>query len=350
MPKMDSFSKTLNIWYLINKRDLPWRKTKDPYIIWLSEIILQQTRVSQGSIYFLKLSATFPNVKLLAEANEDHILKLWQGLGYYSRARNLHKTAKYISHNLNNTFPKNYNELIKLKGVGDYTASAIASICFNEAVATVDGNVFRFLSRYFGVVAPINSTNGAKEFKSIALSILDKKNPGNHNQAMMEFGALICTSKNPRCLECPFSKNCYAKNNDEINNLPQKIKKIKIRKRYFNYIVLMSNEKRTTIQQRNKNDIWKSLFEFPLIESCSEIDVKELINNEIFQTHLMNKSYHISKYNQNSISHKLTHQHLICTFWIVHTNLEKKSSIQWSRLSKFAVPTLIQNFIDEYQK
>ena len=344
-----TFTKTLNIWYLKNKRDLPWRKTKDPYIIWLSEIILQQTKISQGTNYFLKLSKTYSDVNSLARAREEEILKLWQGLGYYSRARNLHKTAIHISENFNGIFPDNYMELLKLNGVGDYTASAIASICFNEATATVDGNVFRFLSRYFGIYTPIDSSVGFKEFKKLAQILLDKNNPGNHNQALMEFGALICTPKKPKCNECPFDQNCYAKNYQAIEKLPQKSKKIKIKKRYFNYLVLLNNN-RTIIRQRNGNDIWKNLYEFPMVESKAEIDFEALTDEETFQLLLEGKSYLHSKYNPTPLKHKLTHQHLYCTFWIIGTNLDKKRSISWENLHKFAVPTLIQNFIDNYKK
>ena len=346
----DTFTNTLNIWYLKNKRDLPWRKTKDPYIIWLSEIILQQTKVSQGTTYFLILIKKYSDINSMARASEDEILKLWQGLGYYSRARNMHKTAIHISKNCKGIFPSNYIDLLKLKGVGDYTASAIASICFNKPTATVDGNVFRFLSRHFGIYTPINSTAGFKEFKSLAQILLDKNNPGNHNQALMEFGALICTPKNPKCNECPFSESCYGINNQVVEELPNKIKKIKIKKRHFNYMVLSTLNNRTLIQKRNGNDIWKSLYEFPLIESNSEIDIKDLISDNIFQFLLAKKSYHISKYNQKPLRHKLTHQHLYCTFWIIDTNLEKTSSIAWENLNKFAVPTLLQNFIDNYKK
>jgi A/G-specific adenine glycosylase len=350
MSRNDTFTKTLNIWYLKNKRDLPWRKTRDPYIIWLSEIILQQTKVSQGTTYFLKISKKYSDVNSLARASEEEVLKLWQGLGYYSRARNMHKTAIHISEKCKGVFPNNYIELIKLNGVGDYTASAIASICFNEASATVDGNVFRFLSRQFGIYTPINSTVGFKEFKSLAQILLDKNNPGNHNQALMEFGALICTPKNPKCNECPFSKSCHGINNQVVEELPQKTNKIKIKKRHFNYLVLRTESNRTVIRQRNGNDIWKNLYEFPLIESKSEIDFKDLIADDTFQLLLANKAYHISKYNPKPLRHKLTHQHLYCTFWIIDTILDNNRSIAWENLNKFAVPTLMQNFIDNYKK
>jgi len=350
MGTIDAFSKTLNTWYLKNKRDLPWRKTIDPYIIWLSEIILQQTRVSQGTAYFLKFSNKYSDVNSLASASEEEILKLWQGLGYYSRARNLHKTAIHISEKCNGVFPDNYTDLLKLYGIGDYTASAIASICFNKATATVDGNVFRFLSRKFGIYTAIDSSEGIKEFKSLAQILLDKKNPGDHNQALMEFGALICTPKNPKCNECPFSESCYGKNKEVIGKLPQKYKNIKIKNRHFNYLVFLNQSNRTFVQQRNGKDIWKNLYEFPLIESNSEMDFNDLICNQTFQLHLVDKTYHVSKYNPKPLIHKLTHQYLYCTFWIINTNLEKSKSIAWENLNNFAVPTLIQNFIDNYKK
>ena len=344
------FSKLLKTWYLKNQRDLPWRNTKDAYIIWLSEIILQQTKVSQGTAYFLKIREEYPNVHLLANAEETEILKLWQGLGYYSRARNLHKTAILISKEFKGIFPDTYQELIKLYGVGDYTASAIASICFGEATPTVDGNVFRFLARYFGVFTPINSSKGFVEFKNIAKNILDIKNPGNHNQAMMEFGALICTPKNPKCEECPFSDSCYGNLNRSIELLPQKNKKIKIRKRYFNYLVIMSTSRRTIIQQRIKKDIWKNLYEFPLLETMAPLNVKELMKSEMFQSLLHKKDYHVIQHNSKLTIHKLTHQNLYCTFWIVESELENYESISWEDIHKYPVPTLIQNFIEEYEK
>ena len=204
------FSNTLIYWYLQIKRDLPWRKTKDPYLVWLSEIMLQQTRVSQGMSYFLAFSEEFPAIEDLANAKESKVLKMWQGLGYYSRARNLHFTAKYIAEELDGQFPNTYKELIKLKGIGDYTASAISSICFNEPEAVVDGNVYRVLARVFNIKTPINTSQGVKKFKILAQSLLDTSQPGVYNQAIMDFGALQCKPKSPNCCECPMSSNCIA--------------------------------------------------------------------------------------------------------------------------------------------
>ena len=350
MKKNPHFSNTLKIWYLKNKRDLPWRQTKNPYEIWLSEIILQQTRIAQGTAYYLKFLEKFPNIKLLAKAKEDDVLKLWQGLGYYSRARNLHKTAIYITENLQGEFPNNFKKLKKLKGVGDYTASAIASFCYNEATATVDGNVYRFLSRYFGISTPINASKGMKEFKELAQSLIDNENPGDHNQAIMEFGALVCKSNNPDCNICPFENSCFALDQDKIKFLPVKKNNVKIKKRYFNYLIINSKNQSTFIRQRTENDIWRNLYEFPLYESDNEIDIKEINNNPTFQKILANKSYHISKFNQKQIIHKLSHQHLFTTFWIIETNDPIDRSVSWEKLSNFALPTLLQNFVDIYQK
>ncbi len=205
-----NFKKILTNWYSINKRNLLWRSTKNPYFIWLSEIIMQQTQVKQGSPYYEAFINQFPTVFDLAEADEETVLKLWQGLGYYSRARNLHASAKHIAYELNGKFPTTYSEIIKLKGVGDYTASAIASICFDEPTAVVDGNVYRVLSRYFGIDTPINSTQGIKEFKALASTLLDTAHPGDYNQAVMEFGATQCKPKNPYCMVCPLKDSCVA--------------------------------------------------------------------------------------------------------------------------------------------
>jgi len=242
-----NFSNTLIYWYLQTKRDLPWRKTRDPYLVWLSEIILQQTRVSQGMSYYLTFSSIFPTVEDLANAEESKVLKMWQGLGYYSRARNLHFTAKYVSNELSGVFPTSYKELIKLKGIGDYTASAISSICFDEPAAVVDGNVYRVLSRFFKIETPINSTKGIKEFKDLAQSLLDATKPGVYNQAIMDFGALQCKPKSPNCYECPMSTNCIAFENKLVKQLPIKEKKLKIKKKYFNFFVFVTKKNKTIL-------------------------------------------------------------------------------------------------------
>ncbi|MFB0925151.1 MAG: A/G-specific adenine glycosylase, partial [Vicingaceae bacterium] len=231
------FSEKLIVWYNEHKRDLPWRKTTDPYQIWLSEIILQQTRVNQGLDYFNKFIKKHPDIHSLAQSSEKDVLNLWQGLGYYSRARNLHFTAKYISNELNGEFPTEYKDILNLKGVGEYTAAAIASFAYKEAYPVVDGNVYRVLSRMFGIENPIDSTEGKKVFKQLATELIDTKNPDTYNQAIMEFGALQCTPKKPNCEDCPYLLECFAYKNGLITELPKKEKKIKQRNRYFNYLV-----------------------------------------------------------------------------------------------------------------
>jgi A/G-specific adenine glycosylase len=349
MNKTLEFSNILVLWYLNNKRDLPWRKTKDPYLIWLSEIILQQTKIPQGLSYYLKFKEKFNNIFLLASANENEVLKLWQGLGYYSRARNLHGTAKYVSKNFKGKFPENYHELIQLKGIGDYTASAIASICFNEPEAVVDGNVYRLLSRYFGISIPINSSKGKKEFKRLAQLLIDPSKPGTHNQAVMDFGSLVCKPKNPDCGICPLSNRCYALKKNKIHILPARTNKIKIKIRFFNYLIINNNNRSTYIRQRIKNDIWKNLFEFPFHESTEQINLKEFLKTPLYKKFINHNSCTVTKYNENQIIHKLTHQHLFVTFWIVDLNTTLKKEQLWEGLDKFAFPTLIQNFVDKYR-
>src|SRR5690554_6869494 len=244
------FSRIILKWYAINKSLLTWRKTRDPYIIWLSEIMLQQTRVAQGIPYYLKFVESFPTIGDLAAAKEREVLKLWQGLGYYSRARNLHATAKTITDKYNGVFPNTYKGLLGLKGVGDYTASALASICFNLPEAVVDGNVYRVLARYYGIDLPINSSEGKHYFKDLAKKVMDVKNIRDYNQGIMEFGAIQCTPKSPACGVCPLKNDCVALATDKIDRLPVKIRKNKVRNRYFNYLVLLDGDNRTLLRQR----------------------------------------------------------------------------------------------------
>ncbi|QOD60150.1 A/G-specific adenine glycosylase [Polaribacter haliotis] len=342
------FYNKLISWYLQNKRTLPWRETKNPYFIWLSEIMLQQTRVAQGLAYYLKFTETFPTVFDLAKADESTVLKMWQGLGYYSRARNLHYSAKHIANELNGEFPSTYKEIIKLKGIGDYTASAIASICFNEPTAVVDGNVYRVLSRYFGISTAINSTAGIKEFKTIAQSLIDKKQPGTYNQAIMDFGALHCKPQNPLCDSCPFANSCVAFEKKLTKALPVKEKKIKIRKRYFNFLVIKTNNNKTILSERKGKGIWQGLYEFPLIETEQIINKNELISNQYF-TDLFPNETTISLFNKKEIVHKLSHQHLYTQFWIVETKSLENATISWESIQDFPVPILISNFLEEFQ-
>ena len=342
------FSNYLILWYLQNKRDLPWRTTVNPYKIWLSEIILQQTRVDQGMSYYFKFIENFPTINELALASEQEVLKLWQGLGYYSRARNLHFSAKYIVNELNGEFPKTYSELIKLKGVGDYTASAIASICYNEATAVVDGNVYRVLARYFGISTAINSTKGIKEFKELAQQLIDVTNPGTHNQAIMEFGARMCKPQNPNCEICPLNNSCLALSRKQIKELPVKEKKLKIKNRYFNYLVINTTNNTTKLIKRGKG-IWQNLYEFPLVETLHEIDENKLIESEMFNNLFNAAPVTIKLFNKELIVHKLSHQHIYTKFWIVNTSNFSNFEHSWDTIEKFPVSTLINNFLKQYK-
>ncbi len=340
------FYNTLETWYLKNKRNLPWRKSSNPYFIWLSEIILQQTRIQQGLDYYNKFTANYPTVYDLAKASEDQILKDWQGLGYYSRARNLHFSAKYICDELNGNFPSTYKEIIKLKGVGDYTASAIASICYHEKTAVVDGNVYRVLSRYFNIDTAINSSKGIKYFKELAQELIQNANPKEYNQAIMDFGSMVCKPQNPICESCPLSDSCIARAKNRINELPVKEKKLKIKNRYLNFIVF-DNGQQTVLEKRTGNGIWKNLYQFPMIEADAILSKKEITKNALI-TSL--KEYQITLYNSEPIVHKLTHQHLFTQFWIVETELKNTQNLQtWSSIDDFAVPKLVHNFLGNYK-
>ncbi|MGV3697112.1 A/G-specific adenine glycosylase [Flavobacterium sp.] len=341
------FSKSLIQWYLQNKRDLPWRNTVDPYHIWLSEIMLQQTRVAQGLPYFLRFTEAFPTVFDLAKADEEQVLKLWQGLGYYSRARNLHKTAKQVAFDLNGVFPKSYKELLQLKGIGEYTAGAIASFSYNEHVPVVDGNVFRVLSRYFDVETDIASAGAKKEFAGLAAALIPKGEANIFNQAIMEFGALQCVPKNPDCSACIFNDSCLALQKKKVNQLPVKSKKVKVTNRYFNYLVFSDADGNTLINKRTEKGIWHNLYEFPLLETISpERDeaILELIRNQQFAE---NEIEGIALYDNEVIRHKLSHQHLHIKFWKVKVKGALKNGIDCESASKFPFPIVIFNFIEK---
>ena len=342
------FSSTLTNWYSTHKRELPWRNTKNPYNIWLSEIILQQTQIKQGLPYYLAFIEKYPTIFDLAKADESDVLKLWQGLGYYSRARNLHATAKSIIIELNGEFPKSYKELIKLKGVGDYTASAIASICFNEPTAVVDGNVYRVLARYDGLNTPINSTQGIKEFKALASQLIDKKKPGDYNQAIMEFGARQCRPKNPDCNVCAFNTSCVALQNNLIDALPIKINKTKVSKKYFNFLVFVSTDKKTIFKKRTERGIWRNLYQFPLIETETSLEIKDFNKHSKVKSFLNGTKFDFSLYNSNEIIHKLSHQHLYTKYWIIEVDKLPEKGILIADIQKFPTSILISNFINEF--
>ncbi|MDQ3193350.1 MAG: A/G-specific adenine glycosylase [Bacteroidota bacterium] len=341
------FTALLINWYLQNKRDLPWRNTKNPYFIWLSEIILQQTRVDQGLPYYLNFIVKYPTINELADAKEDNILKLWQGLGYYSRARNLHFTAKTIKNDLDGVFPNNYENLKKLKGVGDYTAAAIASFAFDLPYPVVDGNVFRFLSRVFSINTPIDSLKGKKEFLELASELIDKKQPALFNQAVMEFGATICLPKLPLCNSCPFSENCLALKNNSIGLLPFKNKKIKQKPRYFNYLYIKYNN-HIYMQKRTDNDIWQNLYEFPLIESVVREQPSGILKNSLLKE-IAGNSWECKNVSIE-YKHVLSHQIIYATFYEIEITGFKKTekNSKYIRIQSFkqhAIPRLIDKYL-----
>ncbi len=340
-------------WYAINKRNLPWRYTKDPYKIWVSEIVLQQTRVEQGLNYYLRFIDRFPSVESLASANEDEVLKYWQGLGYYSRARNLHFSAKYIVESLNGKFPNTFAELKKLKGVGDYTAAAIASFAYNEKVPLVDGNVYRVLSRLFAEGTPIDTSNGKKLFSELANELLSKQEAQVFNQAIMEFGALQCKPSAPDCDQCPIQTNCLSFAEKKIAAYPVKSKKVKVRKRFLNYLFIADGEN-TFLKKRNSNDIWKGLFEFPLIETKSKVSLKTLSKTKEWVNLFNNLEVTVIEESE-AIKHQLSHQQLIVLFFKLKINgaIEKNNRLSEFQctpiltINKYAVPKVIENYLKE---
>jgi A/G-specific adenine glycosylase len=347
---MKHFSGIITTWYLQNKRDLPWRNTRDAYLIWLSEIILQQTRVDQGMAYYLKFAKAFPTVGHLAKADSEKVMKLWQGLGYYSRARNLHAAAKMVNTDFKGKFPSEFNEILTLKGVGEYTAAAVASFAFGKAHAVVDGNVYRVLSRVFGIETPIDSTTGKKEFLVLANELLDKKDPGTHNQAIMEFGAMQCKPVNPDCPSCPMNSHCYAFAKKRVAELPVKAKKTKVRDRFFNYIVLKTKEE-TVINKRTDKDIWTGLYDFPLLETSAEVNEPDFIDSPEWKK-LIGKTRHTILSVSPQYKHILSHQKIYARFWEVECagDLKKVSPvnsiiIKQKDIKKYAVPRLIENYL-----
>lgn len=342
-----NFNEELICWYRKHKRDLPWRDNRDAYRIWLSEIILQQTRVEQGMPYFYKFLDAFPRVEAFAAASEDEVLRLWQGLGYYSRGRNMLKTARKVVADFEGIFPDNYDDLLKLVGIGDYTAAAIASFAGGQAKAVVDGNVYRFLSRYFGIATPINSTAGKKEFQAVADELLDAHNPGEHNQAMIEFGALQCKPKNPDCSVCPFMAGCYAYHHNAVDTLPKKVKKLKIKERYFLYHLIKNQYGELVIKRRPNTDIWAGLYDMPVFEH-SETDDPVVVAVQVHK--VFKKAYPLSPVSA-PVKHILTHQRLFVRF-IEHQVLKEDVVLQngwmWvnaADLAQYGMPKIIFDFL-----
>ena len=339
-----NFSDSILEWYDKNKRDLPWRKSKDPYKIWISEIILQQTKVSQGTKYYLNFLKKFPDLKSLANSDENEVLLAWQGLGYYSRARNLHKSAKKIYFELDNVFPKKYDSLLKLKGIGDYTASAISSICFNEKNAVLDGNVYRILSRYFLIDKLINVSSSKKYFRKIAQDLISNKRCGDYNQAIMDYSSMICKPVNPKCDICIFSKSCKANLFSRTMDYPKKLLKSKNRFVYFDYVIF--NQGRKNLIQKINSGLWLNMYQFPVFQSDSNIsliDLKKMIY-EKFKISVNN----IELINGNYIKHKLTHKQIQSRFWKISDAPKIKGGLYVDNFEKYPMSRLMHKFFEKY--
>jgi len=335
-------------WYDTNKRDLPWRNSSESYIIWLSEIILQQTRVEQGLPYFKRFMENFPNVNTLASASEEEVMKCWQGLGYYSRARNLHATAKYIAFECGGRFPDNYKSLLKLKGVGAYTAAAVASFAHDEAVPVVDGNVYRFISRYLGISIPIGTPAAHRYFFDLLQEWMPATNAGLFNQAMMEFGALQCTPKKAKCMSCPFQPDCVAYQTQSVDSYPVKASKTKVKEVFYHFIVLEHNGE-LMMTQRDDSGLWKRLWHFPLIESEQALDEAELL--ELVASHFnMNLADLILIGNWHTV-HLLSHRKIQARFWTIKAkHAPDKNDIfgySWEELEKLALPQLMVKYLKQ---
>ncbi|PWH85750.1 A/G-specific adenine glycosylase [Brumimicrobium oceani] len=337
---MSHFAPLIQAWYRQNHRKLPWRETKSAYKIWLSEVIMQQTRVDQGKSYYYKFVENFPTVQDLANADEQEVLRLWQGLGYYSRARNLHTAAKQVVNEFNGVFPDNYKGIKSLKGVGDYTASAIASFAYDLPHAVLDGNAFRVLSRFFNDATPIDTGQGTKVFKAYAEEVLNRENPAEFNQAIMEMGAMVCKPKNPDCENCPLSDSCLSLREGDPKLLPVKSKKVKVTTKYFHYLIYPSKE--IQLIKREGKGIWQNMYEFPKLE-LEERKLKSEVNKMVedkFDVKLLKKI--------SEEKHILTHQHINATFWEVNEMLhdEKTVKVDLETINDLPLPRLIERFLE----
>jgi len=343
---MTHFHLLISDWYRQNKRELPWRETQNPYFIWLSEIILQQTRVSQGMNYYLKFVQNYPLIENLAEADEQKVLSDWQGLGYYSRARNLHHTAKTVVEKFGGKFPDNFKDIKSLKGIGDYTAAAIASFAYDLPHAVVDGNVYRVLSRVFDIETPIDTTEGKKVFEALANDLLSRENPATHNQAIMEFGAVQCVPVNPDCSVCPLVEDCLAFRNDTVKERPRKIGKIKVRKRYFHFLQF-EDPAHVVLEKRTEKDIWQHLFQFPMIET-ENAEPLEMMGEQVDK-----KSGLCHATVSPAIRHILTHQHIEAHVWRFEGLPDASNwQEQWllvpkKDLADFPIPRLLDRYLEQ---
>ncbi len=346
---------TLIKWYNENKRDLPWRRIRDPYKIWLSEIILQQTRVDQGMNYYTRFVDRFETIFDLARANEEEVLKVWQGLGYYSRARNLLHTAKIVVNTFNGVFPDTYDGLMQLKGIGPYTAAAISSISFGLSHPVVDGNVARVISRLYAITDPVNETSVKRNIEKLLDSLIDKSNPGTFNQAVMEFGALFCTPKSPSCESCPLSPKCMGYSKGLVDSLPQKSKKVGVKQRFFNYFLISfyTNGRRCVyVHKRDKKDIWQGLYDFPLIETVKPMSIDDLMHTHEWNTLFSRSNPHLASESKN-YHHQLTHRQIVALFYKVEIQHEffKKGNpyllVDEIDIQKCPLPRLIDRYLKD---
>jgi A/G-specific adenine glycosylase len=350
-----TFTKAILKWYGLNSRDLPWRKTNDPYRIWISEVIFQQTRIVQGLAYYSRFIERFPAISDLAKADEEEVLKIWQGLGYYSRARNMHAAAKDITENNHGIFPDSYEKLIKMKGIGEYTAAAIASIAYDHPSPVVDGNVLRFFARYFGIQTPIDTSAGKKKIHEKMLSLIDMKQPGMFNQAIMEFGALQCKPVKPECEKCLFQKECLAFLEGNVERLPVKSRLIKQKIRYFYYFVFKwENQKRKKflyLRKRKENDVWKNLYDFPMIETFKEIAEEQLFSSSGWRKIIRENRFSLI-FQSHRQKHVLTHQVIYAKFYLIQLSGRRDPGFPYlavpvEEIKKYPVPRLIEEFLNK---
>jgi len=348
-----NFSNQILFWYKNNQRDLPWRNIKNPYLIWISEIILQQTRVNQGYHYYLRFIERFPDVISLANAKEEDVLKLWQGLGYYSRARNIYHAALQIMNDYHGVFPSDYNDIIKLKGIGSYSASAIASFAFKQPYPVIDGNVLRVISRVYGITASVDKSSGKNQVKNILDTLIDHQYPDIFNQAIMELGAMLCSPKNPKCEICPLQSICFAFENKNPDQFPVKTKKIVLRSRYFYYFVIRDasqNNGHIYLNKRTNNDIWRNMYDFPLIESDKELDINAGILNSL-EKFIATDQYEIINISKH-YKHQLTHQTIFACFVLIETVTLLPQSTAYIRIpfieiNNYPLPKHIDNYLQD---
>ena len=340
------FTQQILSWYKQNLRDLPWRSTKDPYKIWLSEIILQQTRVSQGTPYYLSFVDKFPTVNHLAKASEDEVLRTWQGLGYYSRARNLHKCAQIITGEMEGQFPNKYSELLKLPGIGPYTAAAVASICFNVPEPAIDGNVIRVISRFMGIDDDVAMSSTLSQIRNCSSEFIDTKQPSDYNQAVMEFGATMCTPKSPSCESCPLASNCLAFQAKVVSKIPFNSKKVAVKHRYFNYIVINSDDKRV-YKKRGTSDIWGGLYDFPMIESSEKIEVDATLSSLNIGLTQEPRIEYVSDWHTHILSHQKLHARFITVSADEVLKFEEENLALYTdeEAEQLPKPTLITNYL-----